>query len=123
MFNTLDVTGTPSSLKDLTSVARNGLFYKHDQRVLARIKYGHPFTMTTHNPERHPLPSYGLLEMQWRRLTRIVSMSAAFEIQEVVEVIVLEEMTSCFRLKSNNVLRWTKASESSGSHMPVPRTP
>jgi len=69
--------------------------------------------------------------MQWH-LTRIVSMSAAFEIQEVVDFDNGDSgggndfMLPVENLRFNNVLRWIaspKASESSGSHTPVPRTP
>jgi len=81
--------------------------------------------MTTRNPERHPLPSYGLLEMQWC-LTRIVSMLAAFEIQEVVEVIDSgggnDFMLPAENLRFNNA-QCVTLDKSFRELMPVPRTP
>jgi hypothetical protein len=41
-----------------------------------RIRSGEIFTFTTNDPENLPLPSLGLLEMQWV-LQRLVGMSGA----------------------------------------------
>jgi len=73
--------------------ARNELFYKDDQQVLVKIKSGHPFTMTTRDPERYPLQSYGLLEMQWQNS---VNVSGLWNIGSC-RLRLVAEMTSCFR--------------------------
>jgi HNH endonuclease len=80
----VEMTKAPLSSKDLTEVAGNMLSYHDSNQVWVSIKSGHIFTMTTCDPERLPLPSFELLEMQWY-LTRIVSMSAAAEAQEDVD--------------------------------------
>jgi len=80
----VEVAKAPLSSKDLTEVAGNELSYKDNNQVWVSIKSGYLFTMTTCDPERLPLPSFELLEMQWN-LARIVSMSAAAEEQEGVD--------------------------------------
>lgn len=40
------------------------------------VKSGHIFTLSTHDPITHPLPSKEILDMQWH-LTRVVSLSGA----------------------------------------------
>jgi hypothetical protein len=45
------------------------------------IYSGQKFSLTTDDPKIHPLPDYGLLEMQWI-LQRVVAMSGAAEIYD-----------------------------------------
>jgi hypothetical protein len=69
---------SPSS-QDLNEANGYKLFLESTPNDAAhRLISGHRFTLETPDPQRLPLPSRGLLELQWH-LNRIVSMSAAGE--------------------------------------------
>jgi len=73
----------PPSSRDLDHIVRRDgnigeLIHKPTPEEYARMKSGQKLVLRTSDPERLPLPSKELLEMQWH-LNRIVSMSAAAE--------------------------------------------
>lgn len=68
----------PPSSRDLDEVDGFNVILKSSPNNFIKIKSGHKFTLETPDPQRLPLPSKELLELQWH-LNRIVSMSAAGE--------------------------------------------
>ncbi|KIX04100.1 uncharacterized protein Z518_07653 [Rhinocladiella mackenziei CBS 650.93] len=73
----IDLLTEPKSTKDLDFVEGYFLPRIHDDGLTRHdIRSGEVFTFTTKDPERLPLPSVELLEMQWF-LQRLVGMSGA----------------------------------------------
>jgi hypothetical protein len=73
----IDILTKQASSEGLTEGAGGWLGYK-DGRSLNFIRSGQVFTFKTTDPEKMPLPSWELLEMQWY-LQRVVAMSGAAE--------------------------------------------
>ena len=81
-FDSVDLRQSPISSRGLVHVERNSLHVPNgDGDATSQIKSGDTFALRTVNPSTHPLPSFGLLEMQWH-LNRIVSMSGAADIYD-----------------------------------------
>jgi len=79
----VSLTKIPPSSRDLDSVVNRDniifrLFFESSPGEITSIKSGQKLVLKTSDPERLPLPSKELLELQWH-LNRIVSMSAAAE--------------------------------------------
>ena len=75
----IDLLTEPTSSEGLDEVEEDGawLEYRKDDGFPRRpIRSGDQFTFTTEDPEKLPLPSVELLEMQWV-LQRLVGMSGA----------------------------------------------
>lgn len=72
------LTKIPLSSRDLDFVVADGIRYEHTPRDGASYKSGQKFVLRTEDPERLPLPSKELLDLQWN-LNRIVAMAAAGE--------------------------------------------
>ncbi|PGH31964.1 hypothetical protein GX50_05229 [[Emmonsia] crescens] len=77
----VNIVETPASSKDLEGY--QGRFLIDVEGSPVSVKSGYSFTLTTNDPETHPLPSFSLLEMQWH-LTRIVAMCGAADIYDEV---------------------------------------
>lgn len=60
----VDIIQPPLSSKGLDGVGNNKLFLELEDGQLVRVKSGHVFTLTTKDPDRLPLSSFKLLEMQ-----------------------------------------------------------
>jgi hypothetical protein len=58
-----------------------GTYKENGEPEYRAVVSGDVFTLTTHDPERLPLPSWPLLEMQWH-LQRIAAMSGAAEVRD-----------------------------------------
>ncbi|KAJ9312472.1 hypothetical protein DTO271D3_7333 [Paecilomyces variotii] len=81
-FDTVDILKCPGSSEGLDSVEDNDLTTRIGNGNKRRfIKTGDRFELRTDNPFTHPLPSWDLLDMQWR-LTRVVSMSGAADVYD-----------------------------------------
>ncbi|KIX02871.1 uncharacterized protein Z518_08814 [Rhinocladiella mackenziei CBS 650.93] len=72
----VDLPTEPTSSKGLDIVGNNCLFCVQDHGSNRRFNSGDVFTFTTKDPEKLPLPSVELLDMQWV-LQRLVGMSSA----------------------------------------------
>lgn len=85
-FENVQITKLPLSSKDLTSVDAYEIPFRPDPSSpnFALIRSGQVFTFRTPDPERLPLPSFKLLQMQWA-LNRVVSMSATAEAIDMVD--------------------------------------
>jgi len=70
--NRIDFLTPPASSKGLNEGGGRRLFDDKDRRILS----GQVFSFKTTAPEKRPLPSWELLEMQWY-LQRLVAMSGA----------------------------------------------
>jgi len=76
MESQVDLLTEPTSSKGLDDVGDDYLSRKQDDGSTPCIRSGEVFTLTTKDPEKLPLPSVELLEMQWV-LQRVVGMSGA----------------------------------------------
>jgi hypothetical protein len=65
--------------KDYSLPVLTGTYRDNGEPLYRAIASGDVFTITTHDPEHLPLPSWSLLEMQWY-LQRIAGMSGAAEV-------------------------------------------
>jgi HNH endonuclease len=74
----VDVTTSPTSSKVSDISAGTKLFHFPTEQ---EIHSGRKISLTTDDPVERPLPSFGLLEMQWI-LHRLVAMSGAAEIND-----------------------------------------
>ena len=74
----VDLLRRPSALEDLDRGSNIRLFHFLTGRPICS---GDTFSLTTDDPVMHPLPDYGLLEMQWI-LQRLAAMSGAAEIYD-----------------------------------------
>ena len=74
----VDVTTSPTSSKVSDISAGTKLFHFPTEQA---IHSGRKISLTTDDPVKRPLPSFGLLEMQWI-LHRLVAMSGAAEIDD-----------------------------------------
>jgi len=72
----VDLLTEPTSSKGLDVVGVDLLTRMQDDGSSPRIRSGDVFTLTTKDPDKLPLPSVELLEMQWV-LQRLVGMSGA----------------------------------------------
>ncbi|EER42554.1 conserved hypothetical protein [Histoplasma capsulatum var. duboisii H88] len=77
-YDLVDLRKSPPSSRDLNEVDDYNIVLEPTPNNFARLKSGHRFTLETPDAQRLPLPSKGLLELQWH-LNRIVSMAAAGE--------------------------------------------
>ncbi|KAH8660821.1 hypothetical protein BGZ60DRAFT_433670 [Tricladium varicosporioides] len=83
---TMNLLATPSSTKDLDQYERasdHGISILTAVDTRACIKSGELFELKTDNPDRLPLPSFKLLEMQWF-MQRVAGMAGAagFDLDE-----------------------------------------
>jgi hypothetical protein len=78
------LTKIPLSSRDFDSVVVDGVTYEHIFRGGRSLKSGQKFVLRTEDPERLPLPSKELLDLQWN-LNRIVAMAAAGELYQEEE--------------------------------------
>ncbi|TVY17235.1 hypothetical protein LARI1_G005530 [Lachnellula arida] len=84
---TMNLLTAPQSTKDLDS--NIGAFESNSRSFLVdmrrsqpqKVKSGDIFELKTDDPEARPLPSFGLLEMQWY-LQRITGMAGAADVEE-----------------------------------------
>lgn len=115
-FDTVDLLETPHSSKGLTQVERSSLAILYEDGIQKPIHSGDVFILTTHDPQTHPLPSFGLLEMQWH-LSRIVSMSGAAEVLDEDDDSDDDDFgAQSARKSSSEVMTWLSSLPSSDYH-------
>jgi hypothetical protein len=75
---TISLLTTPSSTKDLERFGRSRLV--HADLSDGLLKSGNIFEIKTDDPDKRPLPSFELLEMQWF-LQRVTGMAGAVDVE------------------------------------------
>ena len=72
----VDLSSTPISSENLDCCRQDQFLHRRVDGEFAQLRSGDCITLRTEDPQRHPLPSWELLDMQWI-LQRVVGMSGA----------------------------------------------